>query len=85
MITNFSIFPNTYKKEDKQPDFILSAKIGENQFQKIGVAWKKVTGDKKYLSCKLNEGYSITGTPTVTPQPRGYTPDITEVKEGEIF
>lgn len=54
---NFSIFKNNHKKNDKHPDYKLSAKIGDD-YVDIGGAWIKKTADgSTFLSVKLNDAY----------------------------
>ena len=68
MKTNiFAIFRNKYKESDKQPDYKMSTKDGE-EFVEIGACWLKEGKDgDKYFSCKLREsfqdkpGYEIVG------------------------
>ncbi len=56
MITQFSIFKNTRKEKETQPDYTLSAKIGE-QFIEIGSAWLKEGKTGKYFSVSLKKPY----------------------------
>ena len=55
MITNFSIFKAT-KEKDNQPDYSISAKIGE-EYVTIGAGWIKESQNGKFISCKLSEPY----------------------------
>lgn len=73
MIQQFSIFKNTNKKEgSKEPDYNLSAKIGE-EFVDIGAAWIKEGAKGKYFSIALKKPYK---------DKKGYY--IESYKEGEI-
>lgn len=55
MTTFFSCFKNTEKTADNQPDYNLTAKIGDN-FEPIGAGWiKDMKGGGKYISFQLNE------------------------------
>tara|TARA_R110000868_G_scaffold271022_3_gene530502 strand:- start:10397 stop:10654 length:258 start_codon:yes stop_codon:yes gene_type:complete len=58
-----TITKNKFKKNDAQPDYKLSTKMGE-EFVELGVAWMKEskTSGAKYISVKLAEGLNITGT-----------------------
>jgi len=56
IITNFSIFKNTDKKSDKQPDYRLSAQI-DGKFQEIGAGWIKDGKSGKFISVKMKETY----------------------------
>lgn len=69
-ITQFQIFPNKYKKEEKHPDYKISIKVGE-KFVEVGAGWKKKTakGDM-YLSCSLKEIAGLEySAPVETPLP----------------
>lgn len=55
-IKNFSIFKVTDKKNETQPDYRISAKVGEN-FVEIGAGWIKESNGGKYISCKLSDKY----------------------------
>ena len=76
MVKVFSIFANKNKKTDKEPDYVMSAKIGEG-YQEIGGCWLKDGKDgdgnpQKFFSCKLRnqyndrKGYVIIDESTVT-------------------
>jgi uncharacterized protein (DUF736 family) len=54
-LTNFSIFKNTNKKEgSNQPDYTISAKIGDD-YVSIGGGWiKDLKSGGKYISCKVS-------------------------------
>jgi len=55
-IKNFSIFKVKDKKNDKQPDYRLSTKVGD-VFVDIGAGWIKETENSKYISVKLADAY----------------------------
>jgi hypothetical protein len=57
MIKNFSIFKVTEKKSENQPDYKISAKIGE-EFVEVGAGWIKDGKSSKYISCKLSDPYA---------------------------
>jgi len=61
VIKKFTILRNRHKKIGSQePDFLLSAKIGD-VFQNIGGGWeKKDKNDRDYLAVELSDIYSIT-------------------------
>jgi len=67
MITNFSIFKNLDKKEEKHPDYKLSAKFNDIRgYEDIGAAWTKKTKPSEkfpegrpYLSVQLNKKYAL--------------------------
>lgn len=48
-----SVFPVKDKKNEKSPDYRISAKIG-TEFKDAGCGWKKVTERGTYLSLSLN-------------------------------
>lgn len=73
MILNFSIFKNENKKNDKEPDYRISAKIGENSFEEIGACWLKEGKTGKYFSCSLRKPHK---------DKKGYY--IESYKEGDI-
>lgn len=56
MIKNFSLFKNNNKKKDNDPDYRISAKIGET-FTDIGACWIKDGNKGKYVSCQLSKPY----------------------------
>jgi len=57
MINNFAIFKNKKKVEgDKQPDYVLSAKVGE-EYQDLGGCWLKDGKAGKYFSVQLKKPY----------------------------
>jgi uncharacterized protein (DUF736 family) len=52
----FLIFKND-KKNDKEPDYKLRAKVGE-EFIEIGGAWtREGKNGSKYISCQLSKPY----------------------------
>ncbi len=53
---NFSIFKNTDKKNDKAPDYNISAKIGD-KYVNIGACWLKDGAKGKFFSCQLSKQY----------------------------
>ena len=55
-IRNFAIFKNNEKKNDKQPDYTISVKVGE-KYVTAGGAWLKEGKTGKFFSCKLSESY----------------------------
>lgn len=55
-IKSFAIFKNSHKEKDGQPDYKISAKIGE-EFVEIGGAWIKEGKNGKFFSCKLSAPY----------------------------
>ena len=72
-IKNFNCFKVTEKKNDKQPDYRLSAKIGE-EYVEIGAGWVKENPKGKYISFKLadqfqdKKGYSLIEEVNVAPE-----------------
>lgn len=56
MIKSFSIFKVQNKKSDKDPDYRISAKIGE-EYKEIGAGWIKDGKSGKYVSCQLSKPY----------------------------
>ena len=54
---NFTLFKNENKKSDKQPDYTMSGKVGE-EYQDIGACWVKEGKKGKYLSCSLQDARS---------------------------
>ena len=55
-IRNFAIFKNNEKKNDKQPNYTISVKVGE-KYVTAGGAWLKEGKSGKFFSCKLGESY----------------------------
>ena len=55
-IRNFAIFKNNEKKNDKQPNYTISVKVGE-KYVTAGGAWLKEGKTGKFFSCKLSETY----------------------------
>ncbi len=53
-LTNFNLFPNKYKKEDKHPDWKISAKDEHGQYQEIGAGWNKESNGQRHISCRLD-------------------------------
>lgn len=53
---NFSIFKNNNKKNEKEPDYKMSGKVGDG-FVEIGACWKKTGSSGDYLSCQLSKPY----------------------------
>lgn len=72
-IKNFNCFKVTEKKNDKQPDYRLSAKFGD-EYVEIGAGWAKENPKGKYISFKLSEpynkrrGYSLIEEANVAPE-----------------
>ena len=56
MIKSFSCFKVNEKENDNQPDYRLSAKIGED-YVDIGAGWIKESKNGKYISFKLRDVY----------------------------
>ena len=57
-IKSFSIFKNTKKAEgSKQPDYKLSAKIGD-EYVEIGGGWIKDGKSGKFISVKLSDAWA---------------------------
>jgi len=56
MIKNFSIFKVSEKKNDAQPDYRISAKVGE-AYVDVGAGWIKDSKAGKYISVKLRDEY----------------------------
>lgn len=56
MIKTFAIFKVTEKKNENQPDYRLSAKIGE-KYVDIGAGWVKDGKAGKFISVKLSDAY----------------------------
>lgn len=53
---HFSCFKVAEKENEKQPDYRLSAKVGE-EFVEIGVGWIKEGNSGKFISFKLADIY----------------------------
>ncbi len=56
MINSFSIFKNTRKEKETQPDYNMSAKVGD-EFVDIGACWLKDGKSGKFFSCQLKKEY----------------------------
>lgn len=56
MIKNFSIFKVDKKNKDNDPDYRISAKIGD-EYKEIGAGWIKDGSKSKYISCQLSKPY----------------------------
>lgn len=55
-ITQFSCWKNDKKENEKSPDYRLTTKI-EDKWVTIGSGWKKMAGDKPYISFSLSKPY----------------------------
>ena len=55
-IKNFAIFKVANKKNEKSPDYTLSAKVGE-EYVDIGAGWVKDGAKGKFISCVLSNPY----------------------------
>lgn len=84
-IKNFSIFKNTRKEKDNQPDYKLSTKIGD-EFVNIGAGWIKVTKGTeknpegiKYISVAIDKKYMITEDNLTSAGTK--VPDFSEVDQ----
>lgn len=56
-MTNFSCFKVTEKKNEKEPDYRLTAKVGD-EFIEIGAGWiKESAKGTKYISFSLSKPY----------------------------
>jgi len=54
---DITLTPNPYKKEDKHPDFEITAKSTRNRSIRIGSAWNATSqGGNDYLSVAINFG-----------------------------
>lgn len=53
---SFTIFKNTDKKNEKAPDYNISAKIGE-KYVNIGACWLKDGAKGKFFFCQLSKQY----------------------------
>lgn len=67
MITNFNCYKNEDKKEG-QPDYKLSAKIGE-KWEEIGAGWVKDGKAGKYISFSLRKPYNDRSGLQIVPVP----------------
>lgn len=56
MIKNFACFKVGEKKNDSQPDYRLSAKVGDD-YVDIGAGWVKEGKSGKFISFKLSDAY----------------------------
>lgn len=57
MIQNFSIFKVDNKKQDKDPDYRISVKLGD-EYVEAGAGWIKTSPKgTKYISCRLSKPY----------------------------
>lgn len=56
MIKNFSIFKVDNKNKDNDPDYRISAKVGD-EYKEIGAGWIKEGPKSKYISCQLSKPY----------------------------
>lgn len=56
-IKNFSCFKVTEKKNEKAPDYRLSAKVGD-EYVEIGAGWVKTTEKGKYISFALSKPFN---------------------------
>ena len=72
MIQSVQLFKNGRKEKDNQPDYILSAKIGE-EFVEIGAGFIKQGKSDKYISIALKKPYK---------DKKGYY--LESYKEGDI-
>lgn len=64
MPTNFTIWKNTKKEKQTQPDFIISVKNGE-KFEEYGACWVKNTKPdasgktRSYMSCQQRKAPEV--------------------------
>ena len=74
-LTNFQLWKNEKKEPgSKQPDYRITAKIGE-KFSEIGAGWKKQdTKGNTYLSCTVKE-----------PQEKPKKPDYPQESNEVVF
>ncbi len=78
-----SIFPVKEKKNEKSPDFRISAKVG-NEYVNAGSAWKKQSDKGMYLSlsidCDIAKKLIIEKMNSLTSagNPVPFTPDPTD-------
>lgn len=56
MIKEFTIWKNNKKTKDTQPDYNICF-TEDNTFKYVGVAWKRESNGKTFLSCKLRDVY----------------------------
>lgn len=71
MKINFSLFKNTYKEKENQPDYVCSVFDKEtNKSTKIGGGWIKEGKNGKYISISLDDEYQ--------------KPEVQETKEEDI-
>lgn len=57
MIKNFACFKNLNKKEDKHPDYTLSAKLEDGTYINVGSGWIKDGAKGKFISFTLSDPY----------------------------
>jgi uncharacterized protein (DUF736 family) len=58
MKLNFSLFKNTKKENDKQPDYVCSTYDKETQVStRIGGGWIKEGKNGKYISIAIDDEY----------------------------
>lgn len=57
MIKNISIFKVTEKKNEKSPDYRVTAKVGEG-FIDVGAGWIKDSAKGKFISIKFKDQYN---------------------------
>ena len=58
MKLNFSLFKNTYKEKENQPDYVCSVYDKEtNKSTKIGGGWIKEGKNGKYISISIDDEY----------------------------
>jgi Protein of unknown function (DUF736). len=75
-IKSFVLLKNQNKKEDKHPDYRISAKIGD-KYQDIGAAWIKEKNGNKFLSCQLSNPRDTRAGYHIEPE----LPPFKEVKD----
>ena len=60
-INNFSVFKNTEKKSEKEPDYRMTINVGtkdEPRFENCGAGWiKESAKGTKYISFSLSKPY----------------------------
>lgn len=82
MIKHFTLFKVKEKKNDKEPDYRISAKV-DGEFVEVGAGWVKDGANGKYVSCSLAKPYKDRVGYIIVKEP-AYKPENGEVSPTDL-